>query len=294
MTSQVIADDPDFGKTVRMSAELPALPLRFGDLLRAWRGVRKLSQLDLALRADLSQRHLSFIESGRSQPSRQMVLQVAESLAVPLRERNALLQAAGYAPLYYERDLDSVDMTAVREALKLTLAHHQPLPALVVNRHWGMVMSNAATTRILGLLDGEPRAVWQRVDPSGQLNVMRLTFHPDGLRRVLKNWEQAATVLLSRLQREVAAQPANSPLSAVLKEVLSYPGIPARWRSAALTLPPPPVLPLHFDNGRESFSLFSMLSTFGTAQDVTADELRVETFFPADDTTAKLFQLPRT
>jgi len=129
------------------------------------------------------------------------------------------LPAAGYAPLYHERDLDSVDMAAVREALKLTLPHHEPLPALVVNRQWSMVMSNPAATRILG---------------------------------------------------------------------------PARWCSAALTLPPPPVLPLHFDNGRESFSLFSMLSTFGTAQDVTADELRVETFFPADEATARLFQLPGT
>lgn len=286
---------PDFGETAVMSAiasvaALDAGSPRFGELLRAWRGARKLSQLDLALQADLSQRHLSFLESGRAQPSRQMVLQVAQTLDVPLRERNALLQAAGYAPLYQERNLDSADMTAVREALKLTLAHHEPLPALVVNRCWGMVMSNAATSRILGLLGGEPKEVWRRVDPSGQLNVMRLTFHPEGLQRVLKNWEQAATVLLSRLQREAAAQPANSQLCAVLKEIVTYPGIPARWRTAALTSAPPPILPLHFDNGRESFSLFSMVSTFGTAQDVTADELRVETFFPADEATTKLFR----
>jgi transcriptional regulator with XRE-family HTH domain len=271
-------------------AKLTAESSRFGELLRAWRDTRKLSQLELSLRAEMSQRHLSFLESGRAQPSREMVLQVAEALEVPLRERNILLRAAGFAPLYRERALDSADMAAVRQALELTLKHHEPFPAVVVNRSWGLVMGNEAVGRVLGLLLGDVEQAWARVDPSGELNIIRMTLHPHGLQPLLKNWEQVAPALLARLQREAAADQANPGLQALLRDVSAYPGIPPHWRGAGWTAPPMPILPLEFAVHGQSLKLFSMISTFGTALDITAEELRVETFFPADDATASFFQ----
>jgi transcriptional regulator with XRE-family HTH domain len=272
------------------AANLVSESQRFGELLRAWRGARKLSQLDLALTAEMSQRHLSFLESGRAQPSREMVLQLSEALDVPLRERNIFLIAAGFAPLYQERKIDSQDMGAVRQALELMLKHHEPFPALVVNRNWGMVMRNDAAALVLGLLLGDPEKVWTQVDPGGEHNVMRMTLHPRGMQPLLKNWEQVATFLLTRVQREAAADPSNSKLQALFVEIAGYPGVPSRWRSSSWTTPPPPILPLEFSVGGQSLKLFSMLSTFGTAQDITADELRVETFFPADEVTTQFFQ----
>lgn len=261
----------------------------FGQSLRAWRDARKISQLDLALDARVSQRHLSFLESGRAQPSREMVLQLAEALDVPLRERNILLKTAGFAPLYQERNLESAEMSVVRQALELTMKHHEPFPALVINRSWGMVLRNEAADRFLGLF-GDAEQVWAGVDPSGEHNALRLTFHPHGLQPLLRNWEQVATLLLCRLHREVASDPANAKLRGIFEEIAAYPGIPPRWRSAAWASPPPPILPLEIALGDDSLKLFTMLSTFGTAQDITADELRVETFFPADDFSADFFR----
>lgn len=270
-------------------ARLAVEPQPFGRSLRAWREARKRSQLDLALDANVSQRHLSFLESGRAQPSREMVLQLAEALDVPLRERNLLLGAAGFAPLYQERSLDDSAMAAVRQALDLTLKHHEPFPALVVNRSWEIVMQNEGATRFLALL-GDPDEVWSRVDPGGGRNAMRLTFHPLGLQPLIRNWEQVATPLLARLQREVTVDPANTKLAAVFEEIVAYQGIPARWRNAAWVSPPLPILPLRLGMGDLDLEVFTMISTFGTAQDITADELRVETFFPADDFTARFLR----
>lgn len=261
----------------------------FGESLRAWRDARKVSQLELALEARVSQRHVSFLESGRAQPSREMVLQLARALDVPLRESNLLLKSAGFAPLYHERTLDSEEMSVVRQALEMTMAHHEPYPAMVINRSWGMVLRNHATDRLLGMF-GDAEALWARIDPSGEHNTLRLTFHPDGMQPLLRNWEEVATLLLSRLQREVASDPANTRLRAVFEEITAYPGIPPRWRSACRTSPPPPILPLELVLGDDTLKLFTMLSTFSTAQDVTADELRLETFFPADDFSAAFFR----
>lgn len=264
--------------------EAPAV----GALLKSWRGIRKRSQLDLALDAGVSQRHLSFIESGRAQPSRDMLLQLAEVLDIPLRERNQLLHAAGFAPLYQERSLDSLDMTAVKQALDMMLSHHEPFPALVVDRQWNLVLRNAAADRFIGLL-GEQEQVWRQVDPSGQYNVMRMTFHPAGLQPFLQNWEQTATLLLSRLQREMLADPANPALSALFDELCALPAIPPHWRNRVWTTAPPPFLPLEIGMGGVTLKVFTMISAFGTALDVTADELRVETFFPADAFTRQFF-----
>ncbi|RZI86490.1 MAG: XRE family transcriptional regulator [Rubrivivax sp.] len=269
----------------------PREPATFGRLLRQWRGLRKRSQLDLALDASVSQRHLSFLESGRSQPSRDMVLQLAEALAVPLRERNLLMHAAGFAPAYQQRPLQDDDMKAVREALDLTLQHHEPYPAVVVNRQWDMLMSNRASERFVALL-GPPDELWHRVDPNGGRNVMRMTLHPDGLQTRLRNWPQVAALLLTRLHREVAANPTHDGLGQLLADVSQFRGVPAACQSGPpwLAPMPPPIFPLEYDLGVHTLKVFSMVSTFGTALDITAEELRVETFFPADDFSRDFFQ----
>lgn len=259
----------------------------FGGLLKSWRTCRRYSQLDLALEAKVSQRHLSFLESGRAQPSREMVLQLAEVLRIPLRERNELLLATGFAPLYQERALDSADMAAIKQALEATLRHHEPYPALAVDRQWNVVSQNAAVDRLVSLL-GSPSSVWQRVDPSGRRNLMRLTLHPHGMQPLVRNWQQTATILLTRLQREVTANPSDAGLRVLFADLCSLPGIPSDWRRTTWNVTPPPVLALELgQKGSPSLKLFSMVSTFGTAMDVTADELRLELFFPEDESTAK-------
>lgn len=257
----------------------------FAQLLRGWRDARKLSQLELALGSRISQRHLSFLESGRARPSREMVLQLAEALEVPLRERNTLLTAAGFAAIYRQSDLGSPAMAAVRDALRLMLEHHEPNPATVVDRDWNLLMRNAAAQRLLGLA-GDAEAIWRRVCPDGVHNVLRLTFHPEGLRPYIVNFDAAAPVLLNRTRREAAACGSASLLK-LLDEVLAYPGIPESWRAPDWQAPPPPVLPLELAKDGLRLRLFSTITTFGTPQDITTDELRVESFFPADAATAE-------
>jgi len=266
----------------------------FGQLIRQWRDVRKYSQLNLALEAGVSQRHLSFLESGRAQPSREMILQLAEVLDIPLRERNLLLHAAGFAPVFQQRLLQDEDMKAVRDALNLTLKHHEPFPAMVVNQQWNMLMCNEATERFVALL-GQPDEVWMRVDESGGRNVMRMVFHPRGMQSQLKNWTQVATLMLNRLHREVAADPTHQALRKLLDELSQFPGVNAQWRSQDWSNGlPPPIFPFEYDLGEHTLKVFSMVSTFGTALDVTADELRVETFFPADDFSRDFFHMLAT
>ncbi|RZL07154.1 MAG: XRE family transcriptional regulator [Rubrivivax sp.] len=269
----------------------PREPAPFGRLLRQWRALRKRSQLDLALEANVSQRHLSFLESGRAQPSREMALALAEVLDLPWRERNLLLNAAGFAAVFPQRALQTDEMAIVRQGLALTLRHHEPYPAVVVNRHWDMLMSNTPAQRFVGLL-GPADELWQRVDPGGGHNVMRLTFHPQGMQARLKNWPTVSALLLSRLQREVAADPTYEPLRQVLADVSGFPGMPSGtalegWAQAMA----PPVFPLEFDLGADTLRVFTMVSTFGTALDITAEELRVETFFPADDFSRDFFRM---
>lgn len=263
----------------------------FGQLLREWRDLRKRSQMDLALEAGVSQRHLSFLESNRSQPSRVMVLLLADALEVPLRERNMWLLAAGFASVFQQRTLQDDEMAAVREALHLTLKHHEPYPAMVVNKQWDMLMCNVPSDRFLTLL-GQPDEVWQRVDASGRRNVMRMTFHPEGLQPRLKNWQQVAGMMLNRLHREVAADPTHEALRQLLADVSQFPGVDEKWRNQDwLSTMPPPIFPMEYALGEFTLKVFSMVSTFGTALDITAEELRVETFFPADDFSRDFFQM---
>ena len=273
--------------TAHVAAPLQPRP-PFARLLKSWREMRKCSQLDLALTSRISQRHVSFLESGRARPSRDMVLQLSEALEVPLRERNTLLNAAGFAAMYRETELKSAVMAPVREALKLMLDHHEPNPASVVDREWNLLMGNPALVRVFGLV-GDVAAMWQRVCPDGVHNVLKVTFHPEGFRPYIANFDEAAPVLLNRTRREAAACGSDKLLK-LIDEILAYPGIPEAWRAPDWQAPPPPVLPLHLAKGELQLKLFSMITTFGTPQDITTDELRVEGFFPADAASAALLK----
>jgi transcriptional regulator with XRE-family HTH domain len=252
--------------------------LSFGEVLRETRGARKLSQLELAVEAGISQRHLSFLESGRARPSRGMVLQLAESLELPLRVRNRLLVAAGFAPVFPQRPLDSAAMAPVRQALQRLLDHHEPYPALVMDRGWNILMTNRALERLTGLL-GDVDALWRRVCGDGPRNMLKLTFHPQGMRPLIVNMAEVGSHLLTRARLEALEEPAVARL---LDEILAWPDTPARWKQAEPAAHPPPALAAQMRLNGVRLNLFTMLSTFGTPQDLTTDSLRVEHLFPAD------------
>ncbi len=243
-----------------------------GELLREWRERRRLSQLELAIQADISTRHLSFVETGRSVPSRTMVLHLAERLDVPLRERNDLLLAAGYAPVYRETALDSPRLAPVRAALRQVLKGHEPYPALVVDRSWHLVDANAAVGPLLA------GAAPELLEPP--VNVLRLSLHPDGLAPRIANLGEWRAHLLSRLSRQ-AAVTADPELTKLSEELRSYPG-----GVAELTDGSDIVVPLRLRLGTRELSLLSTVTTFGTPLDVTVAELAIESFFPADAGTA--------
>jgi len=251
--------------------------MNFGVLLRRWRTARRVSQLDLALDADISTRHLSYVETGRAQPSRDMVLRLAEALQVPLRERNALLLAAGYAPLYRHTDLDTPELDAARNAVELLMAQLEPYPVLVVDRHWNTVRMNAGAKRFLALFPG--------CDSGTPHNGVRLVFHPQGLRPFIENWEVVAARIIRRLHREAVDNPSDETLKHFLEELLSYPDVPSRWRMLDLDGAPPPFLTINYRWKNSTFRFFSFLTTLGTPLDVGLQELRIESFFPADEAT---------
>jgi transcriptional regulator with XRE-family HTH domain len=252
----------------------------FGALLRRWRAVRRLSQLELALDVDISTRHLSCIETGRAQPSREMVLRLAEGLQVPLRERNGLLLAAGYAPVYSRVGLDKPDAEAARHAVNLLMAQLEPYPVLIADRYWNTVKMNSAERRFLALFPG-----CNSLTPH---NGVRLVFDPKGLRPFIENWEVVAARIIRRIHGEVAANPTDKTMKAFLDELLGYPDVPSRWHMPDFDGVSPPFLTLDFRWKNSTLRLFATLTTFGTALDVALQELRIETFFPADESTRAL------
>jgi len=250
-------------------------PAGFPAHLRAWRRRERVSQLALSLHAGVSQRHLSHLESGRSQPSRAMVLLLGQALRAPLRERNEALLAAGYAPAFRATELDHPAMAPVLEAVERVLGHHAPYPAVAVDREWTVRRANAPFQRLVDLLmPGEPTP----------LNLMRLFFRKDGLRPHVANWDVAAPLLWQRACREADAD-GTGRVRAILQEL--DPGTEA-WATAP-RVDLVPVLPLVLEVGGRRCALFSVIATFGTAQDITTDELRLESFFPADEATRDLF-----
>ena len=261
-------------------AQLPAASAAaIGPLLQYWRKVRSMSQLDLAYEADVSPRHVSFVETGRAKPSRDMVLQLAAALAVPLRERNALLLAAGFAPVFRESRLDDPHLASVRTALDAILQQQEPYPAVVMNRGWDIVAGNGAATLFFGMLLGE-RAT------RGTSNVLRLMFHPEGLRPSVANWEAVAQALVQRLHREAVGGVLDDALGRLLAEILQYPGVPKNWGTPDFGAAVVPVLPVCFRHGAKAFNFFSTVTVLGTPQDITLQELRIECFFPSDAETA--------
>jgi transcriptional regulator with XRE-family HTH domain len=250
-----------------------------GELLRGWRHRRRLSQLDLALGAEVSARHLSFVETGRSKPSRELLLHLAEHLDVPLRDRNALLVAAGYAPVFAETALDDSSMAPVRAALDSILAGHEPFPAVIVDHRWDMVAAN--TPAMATLSDG---VAPELLEPP--INAMRVTLHPSGLAPRIDNLAEYSAHLLMRLRRHEIVAP-DPAISALLDELRSYPGVEeapsAAVEPAELLFVP---LRLRAPDG-EPLTFFSTLATFGTALDITLAELAIEQFFPADPATEK-------
>ena len=255
----------------------------FPRLLREWRQKRRLSQLDLALSSGVSQRHVSFLESGRANPSRNMILQLSETLDVPLRDRNAWLTAAGFAPLFRTRTLEDPQMGQVLAAVRMMLTAHEPFPAIALDRAWNVRMSNKPFD-LLGAMLGQD--IWARVG-GDQHNLMRLFFHPQGIRPFVTNWSAVGPLMWRRAHREAEAL-GGLEMKAVLDELAPLQDPVVLWSAADTALLP--VMPFNMQVNGLRISMFAVVATFGTAQDVTADELRLETLFPADAETEALFR----
>jgi len=243
-----------------------------GNLLRYWRRQRGKSQLDLSLDTGISQRHLSFVESGRSVPSRDLLLIVSETLDIPLRERNVLLLASGYAPVYNERDWEDPEMAAVMKAIDRVLLQQEPHPALVLDRYWNVVRTNEAAPRFFGsFVDLEARK-----KPG---NLLDLMFDPAGMRPFVKGWEEVAAGLLQRVYRESIGHVVDQKTVELLNRLEKYPGVKTLSTVARTHSP---VLPVTFVKGSEHFTYFSLITTVGTPQSITTQELRIECMFPLE------------
>jgi transcriptional regulator with XRE-family HTH domain len=254
--------------------------LAAGTYVREWRRRRRMSQMELALEAEISTRHLSFVETGRSQPSRDMILRLAERLEIPLRERNALLLAAGFAPVYPERRLEDPALDAVHKAIQVVLKGHEPYPAIAVDRHWTLVASNDAA---MGLLDG---VAPQLLEPP--VNVLRLSLHPEGVAPRIANLASWRAHVLERLRRQIAAT-ADQTLEQLLAELQTYPSGTRSTGSFGDTVDDygGVVVPLRLVSNAGVLSFFSTTTVFGTPLDVTVSELAIEAFFPADAATGE-------
>jgi transcriptional regulator with XRE-family HTH domain len=266
-------------------------PSGVGPLLRRWREARHLSQLDLALDAEVSARHISFLETGRAEPSREMLLTLSNVLDIPLRERNFLLLAAGYAPVYGETSLDDPRMIQVRAAVEIILKSNEPRSALAHDRHWNVVMANAAFVRFVTAILGKPPVGLSplTVSSAPRLNVLRLIFDPNGARKIIVNWEAIAKSLLNEAYRRLAWA-RDDTLKNLITELLAYPGVPARWREPDLEAPHELILPMELNLGGKIARMFSTVTTVATPHDVTLQELHVEVFYAADGETESVLR----
>ncbi|MEP7021207.1 MAG: helix-turn-helix transcriptional regulator [Pseudonocardiales bacterium] len=253
-----------------VSTRTPTRPI--GELLREWRERRRLSQLDLSIQADVSTRHLSFVETGRSRPTSEMILRLTDQLEVPLRERNSLLLAGGYAPAYPEHGLDEPELAKVRDALRQVLTAHQPYPAVVINRWWDLVDANASIAVLT-----KDAAPWLLAPP---VNVLRLSLHPDGMAPRILNLGEWRAHLLAQLHRRAAVM-GDARLHELHEELRGYPG-----DTAGSPSPTDVVLPLRYRHGEQELSFFSISAMVGSATDVTVEELAIESFYPANEATA--------
>jgi transcriptional regulator with XRE-family HTH domain len=268
-------------------AQASSQPDLFGPMLRAWRRRRGASQLALALQSGVSQRHVSFLESGRARPSREMVVQLTSALDVPLRQRNAMLLAAGFAPVYRESNLAAPELAPVRQAIDRILKQQEPYPAIVVDRLFNFIQGNdAANAFTLFLFEGPPPA-----PPSGKApNILRWLLDPKALRPKLANWEEVARHLVSTTYAEILADGGEPKALAFIEEVMAFPDVPESFRKLRFEERPLPVLTLDYIVNGRSLSVFTTIATLGTPQDVTLQEVRIECFFPADERSDALFR----
>ncbi len=248
-----------------------------GILLREWRAARRMSQFDLALDCGMSARHLGFVETGKAQASRDAVGRFADALGVSLRERNALLLAAGYAPQYGEAELNAPGLDRMREAVGLILKHQNPFPAFLLNRHFDVLDANESAARIGAFIMGgrEPR----------HANLLHQVFDPDDMRAVIANWDDVAAWFLRRLQDEMAAAPGNIVMRQLFDELMDYPGVPQAWRHPTIGGDSHPVLTIDFRSPAGTLRFFETITTFAAPLSVTLDDLRIDCTFPADDLT---------
>lgn len=258
----------------------------FAARLRWWRERRGLSQLALAMSAEVSQRHLSFLEVGRTAPSREMVLRLAAALDLPLRQQNALLLAAGFAPVWRESTLGGPELAIVNRALDHMLEQQEPYPAFVVDRRWNLLRLNRGGQRLVGFLTDTPPA---EADPSNPINLADALVAPDALRPLIVNWREVALYFLRGVQADALAD-GTDETAALLERLLGYPDAPHMSEAPSIDDAQGPVLAIHFAKGGTSLRLFTTLATLGTPQDVTAQEIRIECFFPADTASADTFK----
>jgi transcriptional regulator with XRE-family HTH domain len=253
----------------------------FGEAIRQWRKTLKLSQMDLAMNADISIKHLSFLENGRSQPSIDMVMRLCTTLGMPLKSQNSLLVAAGFNPRYSKNNLDSPAMTKIRHALQAMLDHHAPYPAIVMDALGNQLMANRGTVNML--LTFLPASTLSKYS-----NVYDLYLAEDGLKQYIPEWQDAASVLLQQLQNELlnTSDPEGYDL---FNKFLSWPHIPKNWQYRASKLDQGPIFEFTIKNDNTELNFFSTLTTFGTPQDITLQELRIESFYPANTSTQQWF-----
>jgi len=252
----------------------------FPALLRYWRSNRGMSQLDLAGASDVSPKHISFLETGRAQPSREMVLRLGASLGVPLRDQNALLTGAGFAEVFVEVDPNAFDEN-IKRALTMMMAHQEPYPLMVMDRHYNLIMANGATRRLLRALLGD------RAD--AETNMMKLVFSAEGVRPYIAEWDKVARTLLIRLQREALAR-RDDTLNALLAELCNLPDVPTGWRSPDLEQPSEPTLSLRFEFGGQQLGFLTTMSVFQAPQNISLEELQIESYFPLDAATQAVCQ----
>ncbi|MDI1285396.1 MAG: helix-turn-helix transcriptional regulator [Reyranella sp.] len=254
----------------------------FAATLRDWRRRRGLSQLDLAGRADISQRHLSFLELGRAAPSRDMVLRLAATLDVPLRQHNAMLLAAGFAPVWQETDFGAPELAEVRHALDYIMGQQEPFPAVAVDRHWNLLKANAGAVRLVEFLVG-PLA------PDTKINLADALVGPDILRPFLINWADVVRYFIRSVEADAAAD-GQPETAALLERLLAYEGVRTVLKAPTTEAGTGPILPMHFCKDSVSLELFTTIATLGTPQDITLQELRIESFFPRNAATEKVMR----
>ncbi len=259
-------------------------PTTFGAILKQWRDRRSFSQLELALTSQVSQRHISFLESGRAKPSQEMILQLATVLEIPFRHQNLMLSAAGFAPIHTETDLSAPEMASVCKAINCMLSQQEPYPAIVIDRYWNLLLANQGANRFLNIFIA-PEKLQTLFCVNGKINLMRFAFDPQGLRPFIVNWEELAGHLLQRVYREANSSIESEQSTLLFDELMRDPDTAELWKTSTKSPQNDLILTTHFKRNDLDLSFFSTIATLGTPYDITLQEIRIECLFPADEET---------